>query len=163
MKVSEKAHSQSPTIRDIKGFTIIELLIVVSIIGILATIAIPMFLGQRTKAMRTEAMTNLESIRMLEEQYYAEEGEYTPDLGVCSSGNPGNVALIKAELPAFKPGIAEDLYFSYCIEKDLDYDGNITSAGADPYYCFRARAFGKANTAIEGQVLMIDCNNQKNY
>jgi prepilin-type N-terminal cleavage/methylation domain-containing protein len=139
------------------GFTLIELLIVIAIIGIIATIAVPMFLGQRTKAMRTEAMTNLESIRLLEEQYYAEKGDYTAGAGDCASD--ASTAAIRDDniLPAFKPGDAASLRYYYCITKDKDYGNN----DKDP--CFRARAVGKAGTPVSGQELIVDCNNEKNY
>lgn len=63
---------------DRKGFTLIELLIVVAIIGILASIAIPMYVGQTTKATRTEAFTNLQNLRLLLEQQFADTGSYLP-------------------------------------------------------------------------------------
>ena len=58
------------------GFTLIELMIVVAIIGILAAIAIPNFLRFQLKAKSSEGKTNLAAIRTAEESYFAEYGNY---------------------------------------------------------------------------------------
>lgn len=62
-----------------KGFTLIELMIVVAIIGVLAAIAIPNFLNYQCKAKQSEAKSNLGSIRTSEEAYLAEFDTYTTD------------------------------------------------------------------------------------
>ena len=59
-------------LRNRKGFTLVELMIVVAIIGILAAIAIPNFLNFRLKAKTSEAKSNLGAIRSTEVAYYAE-------------------------------------------------------------------------------------------
>jgi len=59
-------------LRNRKGFTLVELMIVVAIIGILAAIAIPNFLNFRLKAKTSEAKSNLGAIRTTEVAYYAE-------------------------------------------------------------------------------------------
>ena len=58
------------------GFTLIELMIVVAIIGILAAIAIPNFLRFQLKAKSSEGKTNLAAIRTAEQSYYSEFGVY---------------------------------------------------------------------------------------
>ncbi|MGH7147449.1 MAG: type IV pilin protein [Nitrospiraceae bacterium] len=59
-----------------KGFTLIELMIVVAIIGILAAIAIPNFLQYQMKSRQSEAKTNLQAIRTSEIAFQAERGCY---------------------------------------------------------------------------------------
>jgi prepilin-type N-terminal cleavage/methylation domain-containing protein len=148
---------------DKKGMTLIELLIVVAIIGILAAISIPAYIGQKKRAARTEAYANLEALRVLEEQYFAENGTYTPDtgtLGTCARNND-NIAAIQAELQGFKPGDA--LRYSYCIEPNIDIDGTAKTP------CFRASAFGNTGTSVgptsssDEDRFRIDCDNRKNY
>lgn len=66
-----------------KGFTLIELMIVVAIIGILAAIAIPNFVKFQCRSKQGEAKTNLKSMYVAQEGYRAEYDVYL-DIPVCS-------------------------------------------------------------------------------
>lgn len=67
-----------------QGFTLIELLVVIIIIGILAAIAIPVFLNQRQKGWDAAIKSDLKNAATAEETYLTDNGVYTdvvdPDL-----------------------------------------------------------------------------------
>ena len=63
-------------LRKNEGFTLIELMIVVAIIGILAAIAIPNFLNYQCKAKQSEAKQNLGALAKAEVAYFSEYNTY---------------------------------------------------------------------------------------
>jgi type IV pilus assembly protein PilA len=63
-------------VRTAKGFTLIELLIVVVIIGILAAIAIPKFSSVKQKGYKTQAISDLTSLRTAEETFFTDSNRY---------------------------------------------------------------------------------------
>ncbi|MCK4604117.1 MAG: prepilin-type N-terminal cleavage/methylation domain-containing protein [Deltaproteobacteria bacterium] len=63
-----------------RGFTLIELMIVVAIIGILAAIAIPQFAAYRTRAFDTAAQSDLRNVRTSMEASFADNQAYPANL-----------------------------------------------------------------------------------
>ena len=59
-----------------KGFTLIEILIVVAIIGILATITIPMYQDYVTRAKNSAAMSDLKNVKTAMEAYFSDNQTY---------------------------------------------------------------------------------------
>lgn len=82
----------SRLLRSTKGFTLIELMIVVAIIGILAAIAIPNFMTYQAKARQSEAKVGLGGIFTSAVSYFAEFSTYAAPsataIGYAPSGTP---------------------------------------------------------------------------
>jgi len=68
-------------LKDNKGFTLLELMIVIAIIGILATLAQPQFKTAVLKAKEASLRENLFNIRNCIDQYYGDNGKYPSALG----------------------------------------------------------------------------------
>lgn len=113
-----------------KGFTLVELMIVVAILGVLAAIAVPLYTGYVEDARQSEATANLQVIRTLEEQYIADEGTY-----VAGSYTESSTTLQTA-LEGFQPGAATGLSYDY-----------VVTVTAPPNPTFLAKATRKSDTS----------------
>jgi type IV pilus assembly protein PilA len=118
------------------GFTLIELMIVVAIIGILAAIAIPNFLRFQLKAKTSEGKTNIAAIRTAEQSYYSEFGGYVSSAGDSNGGTPpgavkavfdGSTALGFDTIGWSPEG---QVYFMYSVASS-DGTGMLITADAD--------------------------------
>ena len=101
------------SIRKSQGFTLIELMIVVAIIGILAAIAIPNFLKFQCKAKQSEAKTNLAGIFTAEKAFFGEYNTYSSDLisvNWIPDGSPVYIYGFTQSAPASVAGIAASTY-----------------------------------------------------
>lgn len=85
--------------RDEEGFTLIELLVVVLIIGILAAIAIPVFLNQRENAWRSAVESDLRNAAVQIETVLTREGVYPNDFD-STGETDGIVDLMTGTTPA---------------------------------------------------------------
>lgn len=72
-------------IKKAKGFTLVELMVVIVIVGILAAVAIPKFMDASHKAKASEFPTNLTAMYTGEMAYTAENGSYAPDLSTLKA------------------------------------------------------------------------------
>ena len=96
-RADQEAMRRTADLRAQDGFTLIELITVVLIIGILAAIALPAFLGQRAKAQDGAAKSNARTMVSALEACYTELAKYDPcpdgPSGAPEGNGPGQVEV----------------------------------------------------------------------
>ena len=101
-----------------KGFTLVELMIVIAIVGILAAIAIPNFLSYQKKAKTSEAKSILGDVRTMEEAYRAETDGYSSSLSQIGWTNPTGSTYY-----AYSVTAPTTTTFTATASGDIDNDG----------------------------------------
>jgi len=162
-----------------KGFTLIELMIVVTIIGILAVVAGPELMKYQTRSKTTEAIQNVAKVAEGAKAYYLSEqtnrqGQLlqktfpttigpTPDTYACQGASP-----IKHDPRQYSTdttfGSASRQGLQFAVSKPFLYSYTFVSAGQGQGSTFSARAEGDLDcdgtVSLFEQTGLIDDNNQ---
>lgn len=96
------------------GFSLVELMVVVGIIGILAAVAVPKLQMFTAKAKRTEAQTSLKHVHTLQMGYYAENTQF----GTAADIGSSNDSLKNYSLTVATVGAGAVAYNAYADLKD---------------------------------------------
>jgi type IV pilus assembly protein PilA len=118
------------------GFTLIELLVVIIIIGILAAIAIPVFLNQRKKGYDSAAKSDLRNLATAEESYLTDFDVYTDDYDELNAAE-----TVKRSSNVGLPGIG--------VDGTTDSDGYclVVQSRSEKYFWYDSEAGGLINTS----------------
>jgi prepilin-type N-terminal cleavage/methylation domain-containing protein len=128
------------------GFTLVEVLIVVALIGVLATVAVPGFLSYQARSRRAEAYVNLQAIAHSQLSYFAVKGffhgtglSYPDPVGYGGLGTTKMTWDAASETAFSQLGWAPEGGVLYSYETNTP---SVAGSGCTCNECFTSTAFG---------------------
>jgi prepilin-type N-terminal cleavage/methylation domain-containing protein len=139
--------------KSVRGFTLIEVMVAVAIVGILATLALPAFISYVARSKTAEASQNIDQLYKLASVYYTRDlsgqGTESAVTGYCTTDSADRVptvptrdkrdlgltAATNPELYALRFAVADMIYFSYGLTSS---GGGCGHQGDEQLYTFFA-------------------------
>lgn len=132
---TEGKHMKRATM-DNRGFTLVELVITVAIIGILASAAMSLFREQQMRSKRAEAMTNVAAITKMVKGYFGESGVY-PETALYHPGLPFTPNAVQWDPVGAAPDFGA---FGFQAEGGVRYRYDVVSQACGCTDCFTVEA-----------------------
>lgn len=117
--------------KDYKGFTLIEILVIISIIALLAAILFPVFARARENARRSSCQSNLKQVGLAESQYVQDYDEKFPFTSIDTQ--PGTlIPLYTNFMDIVQPYVKSTQIFTCPSRSNLKVEGSIIPVGYKP-------------------------------
>ncbi|ENX7424414.1 prepilin-type N-terminal cleavage/methylation domain-containing protein, partial [Neisseria gonorrhoeae] len=138
-----------------KGFTLIELMIVIAIVGILAAVALPAYQDYTARAQVSEAILLAEGQKSAVTEYYLNHGIWPKDNGDAGVASPGEIKGKYVKQVEIKNGVVTAQMASSNVNKEIK-DKKLSlwakrQDGSVKWFCGRpvTRDAGAANDAVK--------------
>lgn len=142
-RLTEKSDKDSAA-RSYKGFTLVELAVVIVIIGVLAAFGVPRFIKSVERSKAAESFNYLSAVRASQERYHAQQGTYAATVADLDIIFPAPKYFAAGEVT---PGISGSLEDSW----SLTMTRQGASAGYGDYtVTFTEDGYDAENSSIEG-------------
>ena len=132
---TEAFRNRKSQIRNSEGFTLVELMLVVVIIGVLAAMVVPRLAGRTEQAKIARAKSDIASIGLALDLFELDVGKYPESLeDVASKEAPSGVDPAKWNGPYLKKGVPKDPWgheYQYQRTSQHNQDYDLSSVGPD--------------------------------